>query len=73
VQDKKRGKRLGKKVDVSKPDAYCPEHRRVPVWWCSESYIQQKETCPELVEAKADFGKNEAKSDVKLARLVRKI
>lgn len=49
------------KVDVSKPDVYCPkEKKRVPIWWCLGSLVQGRETCPELVEARVNFPENRA-------------
>jgi hypothetical protein len=48
-------------ADVSKPDVYCPkEGRRVPIWWCLGSFVQQKKRCPELIEARVDFRENRA-------------
>ena len=48
-------------MDVSKPDVYCPkENKRVPVWWCIGSFVQQKERCPHLVEIKVDYGEMKA-------------
>lgn len=45
----------------SKPDIYCPkEKKRVPIWWCLGSYVQQKEQCPELIEAEVNFPENRA-------------
>lgn len=56
-------------VDVSKPDVYCPkEGRRVPVWWCLGSFVQQKEMCPELISARVDFGRNFAGIDCRPKR-----
>ncbi|MBA7618739.1 hypothetical protein ES703_26071 [subsurface metagenome] len=49
------------KMQPSKPDVYCPkEKKRVPIWWCLGSFVQGKEQCPELIEAKVDFGENRA-------------
>lgn len=45
-----------KDVDVSKPDVYCEkERKRVPIWWCLGSLMQQRNACPSLVEARVNY------------------
>ena len=34
------------------PEVYCPkERKKVPIWWCLGSFMQQRPMCPELLEA----------------------
>jgi len=34
------------------PKIFCPkEKRKVPIWWCLGSFTQQRDPCPELIEA----------------------
>ena len=34
------------------PEVYCPkENRKVSIWYCLGSFMQQRPTCPELLEA----------------------
>ena len=37
---------------VEAPKVYCPkEKRKVPIWWCLGSFMQQRPACPELLGA----------------------
>ena len=36
---------------LEEPKVYCPkEDRKVPVWQCIGSFVQQRIKCPELIE-----------------------
>ncbi len=44
------------------PKVFCPkEKKKVPIWYCLGSFMQQRERCEHLIEAKVNFAKNEAK------------
>jgi len=47
---------------VEAPKVYCPkEDREVPIWWCLGSYVQEREPCPELLEATVKIAEDYAK------------
>lgn len=44
------------------PEVYCPkEKRKVPIWWCLGSHMQQRDPCPELLEATVKISEDYAK------------
>jgi len=44
------------------PTVYCPkEKKNVPIWVCLGSFMQQKETCSHLIEAKVSLAKKQAR------------
>ena len=46
---------------VEAPKVYCPkEDREVPIWFCLGSFVQQRMTCPELLEATVSIAENYA-------------
>ena len=52
------------------PKVYCPkEKKEVPVWWCLGSFIQKKETCPELIETTVNVAENYARVVCKQGRI----
>jgi len=43
------------------PAVFCPkEGKEVPVWYCLGSFMQQREPCPNLIEATVSVSKNYA-------------
>lgn len=47
---------------VAEPKVYCPkEGREVSVWFCLGSFVQQRMTCSELLEAWVSIVENYAK------------
>lgn len=47
---------------ISCPEVYCPkEGKKVPVWWCLGSFMQKKETCPNLIKATVIVAEDYAK------------
>lgn len=47
--------------DVSKPDVFCQlVNKRVPIWHCTGSYIQERLVCPYLGNAVMRFNRDEA-------------
>ena len=52
---------------VSCPTVYCPkEKRRVPIYWCLGSFMQQREICPNLIKAMVSIAENHAEVECKL-------
>lgn len=46
---------------VEAPKVYCPkEGKEVSVWYCLGSFVQQRMTCPELLEATVKVAENYA-------------
>ncbi len=44
---------------VEAPKVHCPkEGRKVPIWWCLGSFVQQRMKCSELLEATVKIAEN---------------
>ena len=51
------------------PKVYCPkENRKVPIWWCIGSFMQQRAACPELLEATVRIAEGYAEVKCKAQR-----
>ncbi|MBU0778122.1 hypothetical protein KKF82_07675 [Patescibacteria group bacterium] len=54
---------------VEAPEVYCPkENRKVPIWWCLGSFMQQRPMCPELLEATVKIAEGYAEVKCKAQR-----
>ena len=55
------------------PKVYCPkEKRKVPIWWCLGSFMQQRPMCPELLEATVKIAEGYAEVKCKAQRSTKK-
>lgn len=55
------------------PKVYCPkEDKEVPVWWCLGSFVQQRVTCAELLEATVNIVENYAEVKCKAQKEVKR-
>lgn len=41
------------------PTVFCPkEGKKVPIWYCMGSFVQQRKPCPHMVKLAARFSRN---------------
>ncbi|GAG98486.1 unnamed protein product [marine sediment metagenome] len=58
---------------VEAPEVYCPkEKRKVPIWYCLGSFMQQRPMCPELLEATVKIAEGYAEVKCKAQKPTKK-
>ena len=51
------------------PTVYCPkDKKKVPIWYCLGSFIQQRKQCENLISANVSVADDYAEVDCKLKR-----
>ena len=54
-------------TEMKELTVYCPkEGKDVPVYWCTGSYVQRREMCPDLIEIRINYPERKAERKCKL-------